>query len=143
MEPRAGATGGAPGRPPSVQLGFLWGAAAVSAAALALAAPGVLARAAAALPPCPVKSLSGVPCPACGSGRASLALLGLDLPAALAANPLFTAAAVAFVVGGLVALGLALAGRGVREPRAFSLPARAAVVLAVAANWAWLFLDGR
>lgn len=129
--------------PPSVQLGLLWGAAAASAAALAVAAPGALARAAGLLPPCPVKALAGVPCPACGSGRALLALARLDLGAALAANPLFAAAALAFLAGGLLALGLALAGRGVPEPRTLSPFARAAIVLAVASNWAWLFLVGR
>ena len=90
-----------------------------------------------------MKAFTGLPCPACGSGRASVALSGLDLPAAFAWNPLFTLAAAAFVVGGLVALGLALAGRGVHEPRTLSLPARAALLLAVAASWAWLLVDGR
>ena len=141
-----GSEGGAaakPGRPPAVQLGLLWGAAAVSAVALALAAPGFVARAAVSLPPCPFKALTGLPCPACGSGRATAALAGLDLPAALAWNPLFTLAATAFVGGGLVALGLALAGRGVREPRTLPLAARAGLVLAVVAGWAWLVVDGR
>ncbi|MBI5444710.1 MAG: DUF2752 domain-containing protein [Deltaproteobacteria bacterium] len=134
---------GAPRWAPSVQLGFLWGAAAASAAFLALAVPGFLARSASVLPPCPVKWLTNVPCPACGSGRATLLLARLDLPAAFLANPLFSVAALAFVAGGVVALGLALSGRGVPEPRTLPVVLRAGVVLAVVLNWSWLLLDGR
>jgi hypothetical protein len=137
------AAAGAPGRSPAVQLGFLWGAAAVAAAALVLAAPAVLSRAVTSLPGCPLKALAGVPCPACGSGRATLALARLDPAAAFVSNPLFATAALLFVAGGVLALGLALAGRGVAEPQSPSVPVRAGLVLAVAANWAWLVLDGR
>lgn len=140
MEPATDA--GSP-RPPAVQLGLLWGAAAGAAAGLALAAPAWVAGAVRALPVCPVKALAGLPCPACGSGRATLAFARLDFPAAFALNPLFAAAAVAFVAGGLLALALALAGRGVPEPRALPVALRAGLVLAVAANWAFLVLDGR
>jgi len=95
------------------------------------------------LPPCPFRSVAGLPCPACGSGRASAALAALDLPAAFASNPLFTLGALAFLGGGLLAAIFALAGRGVPEPRTLPAPVRAAVVAAVAANWLWLLLDGR
>lgn len=130
-------------RSPAVQLGLLWGAAAVSAAALALAAPGLVSRSVSALPPCPVKALSSFPCPACGSGRATVALASLDPVAAFLSNPLFTAAALTFGAGGLVALGLAATGRGVREPRELPVALRVVLVLAVVANWAWLLFDGR
>ncbi len=122
-----------PRRPPAVQLGFLWGAAAVFSAGLVFLAPGLLARARSTLPHCPVKALAGVPCPACGSGRALVALSRLHVAAALRLNPLFSAAA----------LALALAGRGVPEPRALPLAVRVAAVLGVAANWAFLLLDVR
>lgn len=138
-----GTADGAPRRAPAVQLGFLWGAAAVAAAALALAAPRLVSRIAEVLPACPVKALTGVPCPGCGSGRATLALARLDFGAAFVSNPLFSVAAVAFVAGGIVALVLALSGRGVPEPRTLPLALRAGLVLAVAANWIWLLLDGR
>ena len=133
----------APRRPPAVQLGFLWGAAAALAAALVFLAPGFLARVRSNLPPCPVNALAAVPCPSCGSGRALVALAHRDVAGALRLNPLFSLGTLAFLAGGLAALALALAGRGVPEPRTLPLAARVAAVLAVAANWAWLFLDGR
>lgn len=39
--------------------------------------------------PCPVRWLSGVPCPACGMSRACLAALRLDFSAAMAFHPMF------------------------------------------------------
>lgn len=143
MERPAEGAAGSPRRPPAVQLGLLWGAAAVSAAALVLLVPGLLSRLREALPPCPAKAFTGVPCPACGSGRALEALARLDLPAAFHSNPLFALAALAFLAGGLAALAAALSGRGVPEPRTLPVAARVAAVLALAANWAWLLLDGR
>ncbi|MHB1045949.1 MAG: DUF2752 domain-containing protein [Thermoanaerobaculia bacterium] len=131
------------GRPPAVQLGLLWGAAAVSAAALAVSLHGSAARALALLLPCPFRTVTGLPCPACGSGRASAALAAFDLPSAFTSNPLFTLGALVFLVGGLLAAAFALAGRGVPEPRTLPVVARAAVVAGVGANWLWLLLDGR
>ena len=90
-----------------------------------------------------MKALTSVPCPACGSGRATLALARLDLSAAFVSNPLFSAAALLFVAGGVVAFALALSGRGVREPRTLPFALRVGLVLAVVANWTWLLLDGR
>ncbi len=134
---------GLPERRAAVQLGFLWGAAALSAAALGLAAPGLVSRFASALLPCPMKALAGIPCPACGSGRAALALTRLDLSTAFVSNPLFSLAALLFVAGGFVAAVWAFSGRGVPEPRTLSVAARVGLVTAVAVNWAWVFLDGR
>ena len=137
------AAAGAPRRPPAVQLGFLWGAAAVAAVALAPFVPRLVKLFVPVWPRCPMKVLAGIPCPACGSGRATFALARLDPAAAFVSNPLFAAAVLVFVAGGVLALGLAFAGRGVAEPRSPSVPVRAGLVLAVAANWAWLVLDGR
>ncbi len=72
-----------------------------------------------------------------------LALARLDVSAAFASNPLFALSALLFVIGGLVALGLALSGRGVAEPRTLPFAVRAGLVLVVALNWTWLLLDGR
>lgn len=126
---------GSPGR----QLALLWGGAAASLVALAPLAP----RLAAGLPGCPFKTLTGVPCPLCGTTRAALALARLEPLAALAAFPLPTVAWIAFVGGGLAAGLAALAGRGVPTlpsplPRALALGAAAAVL----ANWIYLIATG-
>jgi hypothetical protein len=86
--------------------------------------------------------LVGLPCLTCGSTRALLALARLDVGAAFSWNPLAAAAGILFVAGGVVALGTALAGGEVRTPRPTSL-LRAAIVLALAANWAFLVMRGR
>jgi hypothetical protein len=41
---------------------------------------------------CPFRYVSGIPCPTCGSGRASLHLLYGELVSAFLSNPLFVAA---------------------------------------------------
>lgn len=50
------------------------------------------------VPGCPLRELTGVPCPLCGSTRAFAALAGLDFLGALRLNPLVSIAA-----GGVIA----------------------------------------
>jgi hypothetical protein len=52
------------------------------------------------MPPCPLRTLTGVPCPFCGMTRGTLALLHGDLLHSLALNPGVVVAivAVAFLV---------------------------------------------
>jgi hypothetical protein len=115
-------------------LGFYWGGVAL---ALALLAP--LAQTAAAMaPPCLFRSLTGLPCPTCGTTRAVVALSHLDLTRALALNPLATAAVVVFLLGGLAAGVASWLGRPLREPPRWHPAARLAALLAIGANWAWL-----
>ena len=57
------------------------------------------------LPPCPFYALTGIWCPGCGSTRCLHALVHLDLPGAMAMNPLL-------VVSILPMLVLALHGAG-------------------------------
>jgi hypothetical protein len=93
-------------------------------------------------PVCPLRRLTGIPCPACGSTTALAALATLRPLDALAANP-FTVAAVA--VGALGVGALAVGGRtgdaaARLRLRARSLP-RVAQVVAMAAlavaSWTW------
>jgi hypothetical protein len=123
---------------PGRQLAFLWGGAALVCAAAAPWAPAL----AHGLPPCPFRALAGIPCLTCGSTRALLALVRFDVGGAFSWNPLAAAAGILLVPGGLVALGVALSGRGVETPRP-TTALRAALALALAANWAFLIAAGR
>ncbi len=124
---------------PERQLGLLWGAVAVGLLALSPAAPQLTQG----LPACPLKSLSGLPCPACGSTRAALALVRGEVKEALVVNPLATVAWLGLVVVGLVAGVAALVGRPLREPR-WVLPttARLGLLGILAANWLYLIWAG-
>lgn len=121
------------------QLAFLWAGIAVLLVLLSPLAP-VLAS---GFPPCPLKTITSVPCPGCGTTRAALALARFDPAAAIRFNPLATVAAVLLVAGGLVAGALALAGHKVphRLPR-LPLAVRLAVVAALGGNWLYLVYAG-
>ena len=96
-----------------------------------------------ALPLCPMRALTGLPCPTCGATRAAEAMLGGDLLDAVLYNPLVTVAALAFVVVGLAApawtrLGGRLPDLGSTPP----IPARIAIALGLAGNWAYVLAHG-
>jgi hypothetical protein len=118
------------------RLGLIWGAVALAAAVLVHFATPL----APLLPHCLFRELTGLPCPTCGTAHAALALARLDLPHALAFNPLATLGALVFLVGGVAAAAASLAGRPLTEPRLSGPAPRSAALLAVAANWAWLLL---
>ena len=120
---------------PGRQLGLLWGGTAAGLIALSPLA----ARLATGIPACPLLTVVGIPCPACGTTRAALALSSLDPLGALALNPLAAFAWLALVGGGLVAGVYALMGGEVREPRWFvSAGARIATVVVLLLNWGYV-----
>lgn len=124
---------------PRRQLGLLWGAVAV----LLLALAPLGERLAAAVPACPLKTWTGVPCLSCGTTRSALALAHFDVLGAFAVSPLATVGWMVLVGGGLLAGLAALRGHGVPElPRRLAWPWRLAAVAAVAANWIYLIWHG-
>ena len=130
-----GESAGPSGSPTS--LGLTWGAVALATTLLAPLA----ARWAPLLPGCLFRELTGLPCPTCGSAHAALALFRLDLREAITFNPLATIGALVFLLGGAAAAVASLTGRPLREPRLSGAAPRAAVVVVLAANWAWLLLN--
>jgi hypothetical protein len=117
------------------QLAFMWLVAAVSAVALR---PVWLALAP-FFRPCVFRSLTGIPCPTCGTTRAATAFLDGDLITAFAANPLATTGGLLFVVGAPLAVIWALA-RWPLPVLPTPLPSwvRIGVILLIAANWFYI-----
>ncbi len=125
--------------PAGRQLGALWGAVAAALLGLAPAAQ----RLAEALPPCPIRGLTGLPCPTCGTVRAAQALAGLEPLQSLAVNPLASLAWMALVGGGILAGTLAALGRSLREPDwQVSRPVRWSLVALLLVNWIYLIGTG-
>jgi len=112
-------------------LGFLLGLMVVARVAMHYQLP---------LPGCPMRELSGVPCPFCGSTRAFAALAGFDLLAALKLNPLVTLAAMAAGVAWTVS---AMIGKGrvdrVRHRLLASAVSKWVLALLLALNWFYLW----
>ena len=73
---------------------------------------------------CPLRTLTGVPCPLCGMTTSVEATLRLDLHAAVAANP-----------GGIAAV-LAAIALVVLRPRRLRIPSAAPIVV-LALLWIW------
>lgn len=113
-----------------------------------LAAGLLLARFEAWLPPtlrlwCPLKAVSGVPCPGCGTTRALRSFASLDLFAAFRWNPLATVGAV-LALAFCVYAAIALISRSRRlRVLELSVAERVLAVVVVLANWIWLVADGR
>lgn len=91
------------------------------------------------LRPCFFRSLTGIPCPTCGTTRAATAFLNGDLGGAFVTNPLAALAGVVFVVGGMVAGVWAIAGWPAPRTRyLFPLWLRIALIGTIAVNWVYL-----
>jgi hypothetical protein len=113
-------------------------------AVLAVACKPLLPVAARLTAPCALHALTGVPCFACGTTRAALALAHGDGWRALTLNPIATLAMTGGLLGGIVAPGwVALRGPvpGIDDRSARWL--RLAAWIAVAAQWAYLIAARR
>lgn len=121
------------------QFGLIWGVAVLAIAALAPWARSV----ARALPACPFRSLTGIPCPTCGTTHALLALLALHPLRAFAFNPLVSVATLSFAGGGILAGLLALVNRPLPIPGdRMGKALRVVVVAALLLNWAYVIWTG-
>jgi Protein of unknown function (DUF2752) len=92
---------------------------------------------------CSFKSLTGLPCPTCGTTRAAIALAHFDFVSALERYPLPTVAWILFIVGGAVAGVLALAGRTPPAiPNRLPIWARWSFVAVLLLNWMYSIATG-
>lgn len=107
---------------------------------------GRLARGLASLlPPCPVHTFLGIPCPSCGTTRAIIALVEGRWLDALLYNPLIIGGGGLFL--GYIAIGLVIYARtGCFPEPHFSRRGlwflRVALVGSVLVNWWWLIHHG-
>jgi hypothetical protein len=121
------------------QLAFLW----LAAAASALVLRPVWLALTPHLRSCVFRSLTGIPCPTCGTTRAATALLDGNVFGAVAANPLAAAAGVIFVVGAPIAVLWTLARWPVPElPAPLPRWTRCAILALILANWAYVVAVG-
>lgn len=117
------------------QVADLWAVAALGAIALVPLSQPLLS----ALPLCPLRSLTGLPCPTCGATRAAEAMLGGQVVDAVVYNPLVTLAAIAFLVVGLAApVWVRSGGRIPGLSSTPPIPARIAIALGLMGNWAYV-----
>ncbi len=92
---------------------------------------------------CPFKSLTGYPCPTCGSTRSALALAHFDVLGALKHYPLPTLGWIVLIGGGLLAGLSVAAGIAVPPPpRRLAGWQRWLLVAALLANWAYSIATG-
>jgi hypothetical protein len=90
---------------------------------------------------CPLRALTGVPCPTCGGTQTVIALLALDLGKAFTASPLLTISALAFVLSGILALILLPWAERIRLPRwTKGKPFAGFLLLLVLVNWIYLIV---
>jgi hypothetical protein len=96
-------------------------------------------------PLCMFKATTGLPCFTCGGTRALVSLAHLDLPGAVAMNPLVALGLIALVPWGIADAVLALRGRALVLEVGPTLGRllRIGAVPLLLANWAYLIAVGR
>jgi hypothetical protein len=94
---------------------------------------------------CPLRTLTGIPCPTCGATHAVMLLLRLRVLDALSANPLVSLLGLGTAAVCLVATPLWLAGRvpQLRIGEHGLRLLRVGVALAILSNWLYLLLTLR
>ncbi len=120
-------------------MAFLW----LAAAASALALRPLWLAAAPILRPCVFRSVTGIPCPTCGTTRAATAFLDGNFLAAFAANPLAAAVGLLFVAGAPIAALWAIARWPVPLlPTPLPMWVRIGAVALIATNWIYVITAG-
>lgn len=113
--------------------------------ALGAAAVGLLGLDRLPFTVCLFKSLTGIPCPTCGSTRAVGCLVHLDVAGAMAMNPLATVAMGFVALWSLCDFALLTRGRALdlEMSRPLGRIVRVLALAAVVANWLYLVAAGR
>jgi hypothetical protein len=88
---------------------------------------------------CPLRAMTGIPCPTCGGVHAVGALAQGRIGAAFLANPLVAASSILLAASALAALLLLPLAPRLGRPKAIPLRAIVTIgLLLLAANWAFL-----
>ncbi|MBI5198565.1 MAG: DUF2752 domain-containing protein [Nitrospirae bacterium] len=94
---------------------------------------------------CPLKTVSGIPCPTCGSTRAIIHLAHFDLMGAFAMNPLISSSLIAgtiFLLYSLASYLLTPLRLDVKFSLREKLILRLGIGLAIFLNWIYLIISG-
>jgi hypothetical protein len=95
---------------------------------------------------CPMRAVSGWPCPTCGATRTALALAAGEVGLALRMNPLVASGlllTIPYLAYAAIVSALRLPRLRVRVGAREAFAVRVAAVSLVLANWAFLIADGR
>jgi hypothetical protein len=127
-----------PRRIADLQVGLAYTILGMAGLALARFTPGLFSH----LPPCIFRSLTGIPCPACGATHAALDLSQLRLGDAFTSNPLFFIIFIALAFwGGNSLAGLFFKKNIKIEPTWCGMKLiRAVIILSFPINWIYLIL---
>jgi hypothetical protein len=96
------------------------------------------------LRPCPLRMLTGIPCPTCGGTESLMEILHGSLSGAFRANPMVAAAFLLIAASGVAGIATLPWAHHVRAPRRpTGLVLLAAILVPILANWLYLFIRAR